>query len=88
MGQKLPNCTILITGASAGIGRASALALADEGANLVLTARRIGRLLELEQEIIRRGGKAVKAEGDAREEETAKRAVQAALDTFLASSIS
>lgn len=82
MGQKLLNCTILITGASAGIGRASALALADEGANLVLTARRIGRLLELEQEIIRRGGKAVSVEGDAREEETAKRAVQAALDTF------
>lgn len=82
MGQKLLNRTILITGASAGIGRASALALADEGANLVLTARRLERLHELELEIIQRGGKAVSVEGDARVEETAKRAVQVALDTF------
>ena len=82
MGQKLLNRTILITGASAGIGRASALALADEGANLVLTARRLERLYELDLEIIQRGGKAVSVEGDARVEETAKRAVQVALDTF------
>lgn len=36
MAGKLHDKTILITGASAGIGRASALALAQEGANLVL----------------------------------------------------
>ena len=41
----------MITGASAGIGRASALALANEGAYLVLTARRQHRLDELVETI-------------------------------------
>ncbi len=82
MAGKLLNKTILITGASAGIGRASALALAEEGANLVLTARRVERLKVLEADVVQRGGKAVSVGGDAREAETAKRAVQAALDTF------
>ncbi len=44
MSKKLSGKTALITGASAGIGWASALALASEGANLVVTARRQGRL--------------------------------------------
>ena len=39
MSQKLAGSVCLITGASAGIGKASALALANEGASLVLTAR-------------------------------------------------
>lgn len=82
MGKKLQGKTILITGASAGIGRASALALAEEGANLVLTARRAERLSELEAAVAALGGKAVSVIGDAREEATAQQAVQAALDTF------
>jgi 3-oxoacyl-[acyl-carrier protein] reductase len=82
MGSKLSGKTVLITGASSGIGWASALALAGEGANLVITARRQGRLAELEAAIQKDGGKAVSFVGDAKEEETARRAVDLAIQTF------
>ena len=82
MSGKLSGKTALITGASAGIGWASALALAGEGANLVITARRQGRLAELEAAIQTASGKAVSILGDAREEDTARRAVDLAVQTF------
>lgn len=50
--NKLKDKTVFITGASSGIGRASAAAFAAEGANLILAARRIERLKELEKELI------------------------------------
>jgi Short-chain alcohol dehydrogenase of unknown specificity len=48
-----------ITGASSGIGAATAKALATNGAMVILSARREGRLKELAQEINQAGGKAV-----------------------------
>ena len=82
MTGKLAGKVALITGASAGIGRASALALAQEGANMVLTARRQKRLDELEAAVEKAGGKAVSIVGDSTEEETAQRCVAAATQTF------
>jgi NADP-dependent 3-hydroxy acid dehydrogenase YdfG len=49
---KLENKTVLITGASAGIGKACALAFAEVGANLLLTARRVERLNKLAEELV------------------------------------
>jgi NADP-dependent 3-hydroxy acid dehydrogenase YdfG len=72
----------LITGASAGIGQACARALAQEGARLVLTARRKERLEELKQQAEKLGTQAISVLGDAREESTAKSAVEAATQTF------
>jgi 3-oxoacyl-[acyl-carrier protein] reductase len=82
MSGKLSGKTALVTGASAGIGWASAIALAGEGANLVLTARRKERLAELETAVQEAGGKAVSIVGNAAEEETARQAVDLATKTF------
>lgn len=82
MSKKLDGSVCVITGASAGIGRACAIALAGEGAYLVLTARREHRLNELVETIQNAGGRAVTVIGDAREEETAKRAIAVAKDQF------
>ncbi len=48
----------LVTGASRGIGRAVALELAKQGAHVVITARTVGGLEELDDEIRAAGGKA------------------------------
>lgn len=82
MSKKLSGKTALITGASAGIGWASAIALAGEGANLVITARRQERLAELEAAVPKAGGKAVSIAGDAKEEKIAQQAVDLAVKTF------
>ncbi|MCF6239687.1 MAG: SDR family NAD(P)-dependent oxidoreductase, partial [Candidatus Marinimicrobia bacterium] len=53
------NKTVLITGASAGIGQACAQAFAAEGANLVLTARRFERLQQLTETLTKQYSVAV-----------------------------
>lgn len=50
--------TALVTGASRGIGRAAALALAKAGAHVLALARTVGALEELDDEIIAAGGSA------------------------------
>ncbi len=74
--------TALVTGASAGIGWATALALAAKGANVVVTARREQRLRELSDLIAAAGGKAVYLAGDAAEESTARACVALAVKQF------
>ncbi len=66
----------LVTGASSGIGEATALALADEGATVALVARRRDRLSDLEARITTAGGRAVTIEADVSDREQALAAVE------------
>ena len=63
--QALSGKTAIITGASSGIGRATALTLAGEGAAVVIQARRKDRLENLAREISSRAGKVLAVAGDA-----------------------
>ena len=58
MAGRLANRLALITGASRGIGRAVALAMAAEGAHTILVARTVGGLEELDDEVREAGGQA------------------------------
>src|SRR5712692_4953731 len=76
---KLAGQVALITGASSGIGLAIARAFLNEGADLVVVARRSERLQALADEAQKLGRRCAVVAGDVREEETAVRAVQTAV---------
>ena len=82
MSQRLRGKVALITGASAGIGHASALLFAAEGAKVVLGARRAAELKELACEIDARGGSALSLAGDVRDEAYAKALVALAVKRY------
>jgi NAD(P)-dependent dehydrogenase (short-subunit alcohol dehydrogenase family) len=72
----------VITGASSGLGRGLALALADEGAHVVLAARRTLALSEIAHEIETRGGQALAVTVDVSSAEDLKRLAATALERF------
>jgi NADP-dependent 3-hydroxy acid dehydrogenase YdfG len=72
----------IVTGASSGIGHATALALARHGVHLVVTARRAERLITLCSQIQSAGGRCIFHAGDAANEQIAKHTVQLAISTF------
>jgi NAD(P)-dependent dehydrogenase (short-subunit alcohol dehydrogenase family) len=79
---RLENKVALITGASAGIGRATAKLFAKEGAKLIIGARREEELAALASEIQRDGGEVAFVAGDVRSEDYARALVKTALDRF------
>jgi NADP-dependent 3-hydroxy acid dehydrogenase YdfG len=82
MTTKLAGTAALITGASSGIGAATALALAAEGAAVALVARRRDRLQEVADRIRAEGGRAEVIEADITDSAQAERAVAEAVGTF------
>ena len=78
----LNNKVAVIAGASSGIGYATAKLFAQEGAKLILGARRRGELDALAAEISAAGGEAVPLAGDVTDEDYAKALVDAAIGRF------
>ena len=72
----------LITGASQGIGRACALALAEGGASIALAARNQEKLAQVAKEIESKGGQAAVFPMDVGNEEEVKAAVKSGLERF------
>ncbi len=80
--KQLEDKIAIITGASSGIGRAAAKLFAEQGAAVVVGARRQPELLDLVGEIEAAGGQAVALAGDVREEPYADALVQLAVDKY------
>ncbi len=80
--QQLAGKVAIVTGASSGIGHASAALFAREGAKLVVSARRRTELDALVTAIARDGGEAIAVPGDVRDESLAQVLVETALDRF------
>ena len=80
--SRLAGHVAAITGASAGIGRATANRLSDEGASVVVSARRANLLDELVASIVARGGRALAVPGDVTSEADMRSLVARAVETF------
>lgn len=79
---RLQGRVALVTGASQGIGRACALALAAEGAKVAVAARNQEKLAQVVEEISRSGGEAAAFKMDVASEDEVRTAAKAALDKF------
>ncbi len=75
MTRRLAGTAAIITGASSGIGEATATALAAEGAAVALLARRADRLEALAARIDEQGGRALAVEVDVTDEDRARAAI-------------
>jgi NADP-dependent 3-hydroxy acid dehydrogenase YdfG len=78
----IKNTVVFITGASSGIGEATAIMLAERGAKVVLGARGLNRLETLARRIMGAGGEVAYAQTDVRRREDLTSLVKLALDRY------
>lgn len=82
MNRRLEGTVALVTGASSGIGHATALELAREGASVALVGRREDRLTDLAAEISDAGGKALVVPADITTAQAAAEAVERTVENL------
>jgi citronellol/citronellal dehydrogenase len=87
--QSLENKTIIITGASRGIGREMAIKFGQQGANVVVAAKTSephpklpGTIHSVAEEVEQAGGKALAVQVDVREEASVEAMIKASVDEF------
>ena len=82
MSNNIEGKVVAITGASSGLGEATARRLSDEGATIVLGARRSDRLQKLMSEITGKGGKALAKTTDVTQVDEVRALVDAAVQAY------
>lgn len=82
MSQNITGKVVVITGASSGLGEATARLLAAEGATVVLGARRTDRIQALADELKANGGEALAVETDVTDRHQVQKLVDAATETY------
>lgn len=80
--KRLMDRVVSITGASAGIGRATAEHVSREGAVVVLSARRADRLNELAASVVAAGGRALAVPGDVTRDDDMRALVARSVEAF------
>jgi len=82
MSNNIKGKVVVITGASSGLGEATARHLSVEGAIVVLGARRVERLKSLADELTAKGGQALAIATDVTDRDQVKKLVDAAVQKF------
>src|SRR5437867_6965836 len=80
--MKLEGNVAIVTGGGRGIGKATALLLAETGCDIVITARTKKELEETAEEIEKKGREVLVVQGDIRDKNVVRNVVKKALEKF------